>query len=328
MRILFVHNALRSFVRIDRDILALEHEVDEMDSSLSSQPASLLGRLQRADLVYAWFASGHSFAPVMGASLLNKPSLVVVGGYDTAHLPEIGYGSMAHPLKRHVVRAICSQASGMIANSEAAAAEVRANVSVATPIHVCYHGFQAPTVSLSEDREPLVLTVGNISRESMQRKGHEVFVRAAAHIPEARFVLAGQCQDDAGELLRDMASPNVEITGYLDDAALNDLYARASVYVQASAHEGFGCALAEAMLFGCTPVVSRRGALPEVAGEYGLWVDERDPADVAEAVRRGLQARAAERTAIAARIRSSFPLERRRDHLLDIVAQHAGRRVA
>ena len=320
---LFVHNALRSFVQVDRDILATEHEVDELDHSVPSHLTALPASLRAADLVFCWFASLHSLGPVLGASLLRKPSVVVVGGYDTACMPEIGYGSMAHPVKRHVVRLICRTASALLVNSNAAKAEVRRHVGVPTPIEVCYHGFAPVSATLPVEREPIALSIGNVSRESLTRKGHEAFVRAAALAPELRFVLVGQCLDDAADILRRIATPNVEIVGFMPEPELNRLRSSASAYVQASAHEGFGCALAEAMLAGCIPVVSRRGALPEVAGEFGRWIDEHDPAAIARAVKEALHVSADERKAIAVSIETRFSLERRRQQLLQIVRRVA-----
>src|SRR4051794_19037652 len=104
MRILFVHNALRSFVRIDRDILAERHDIDELDLSVPSRILTLPSRLLHADLVFSWFASLHSFIPVMSAFAMRKPAVSVVGAYDAANVPEINFGHMGHPWKRHVVR--------------------------------------------------------------------------------------------------------------------------------------------------------------------------------------------------------------------------------
>ncbi|HEX8919752.1 MAG TPA: glycosyltransferase, partial [Chloroflexota bacterium] len=115
------------------------------------------------------------------------------------------------------------------------------------------------------------------------------------------------------------APPNVQITGFLSQPDLDALLDDASVYVQASAHEGFGCALAEAMARGCIPVVSRQGALPEVVGEYGVFVDPADVSSVATGIRRALAQGSDLRPAIAERIATCFSFERRRHDLLALV---------
>ena len=66
-----------------------------------------------------------------------------------------------------------------------------------------------------------------------------------------RFLFVGRWHDDAIEELRAIARDNVTFTGWLSDAELHAVYRRAAVYVQASRHEGFGMAIAEAMLAGC-----------------------------------------------------------------------------
>ena len=73
------------------------------------------------------------------------------------------------------------------------------------------------------------------------------------------------------------------------DEDLHAAYRRAAVYVQASRHEGFGLAVAEAMLAGCVPVVMNVTAMPEVVGDAGVFVESQDPGDVAGGVRRALE---------------------------------------
>lgn len=323
MRVLFIHNALTTFVRADRDILAGAHEVDELDLAVPGRIASLPRRLVHADVVYVWFASLHSLLPVLSAAALRRPVLVAVGGYDTAAMPEIGYGSMAHPWKKHAVRSICNAASGLVANSRAARDEVKRNTGTRTPIHMIYHGFCPSNGPGPLPRQDLVLSVGNVSRESLLRKGHELFVRAAALVPDARFVLAGRIRDDAGRWLRSFAPANVELTGYIAHGDLAELYHRASVYVQPSAHEGFGCAVAEAMQAGCMPVVSRAGALPEVVGPCGVIVDTLNERSLAAGIRQALGATPSDRRDAADRIDRCFPLSLRRERLLRLVDEVA-----
>src|SRR5680860_1338358 len=80
-----------------------------------------------------------------------------------------------------------------------------------------------------------------------------------------------------------------EFTGWISDEDLEELYRRASVYVQASRHEGFGLAVAEAMLAGCVPVVMNVTAMPEVVDGAGVLISSQEPATVAQGVRDALR---------------------------------------
>ena len=96
-----------------------------------------------------------------------------------------------------------------------------------------------------------MVTASSVGHAFVRQKGLDTFVRAAAYVPEARFLLIGKFVDDAIDALRAEAPPNVEFTGrFVSDEELVRYFQRAQVYVQASAHEGFGVALAEAMAAG------------------------------------------------------------------------------
>jgi len=59
-----------------------------------------------------------------------------------------------------------------------------------------------------------------------------------------------------------------------DHRALVRIYNAAEVYVNASAYEGFSMTLVEAMACGLPVVLTRRGALEEIAGEAGCYVEQ------------------------------------------------------
>src|SRR6185436_1206980 len=130
-------------------------------------------------------------------------------------------------------------ATRLMTNSEASRAELRANTGFdATVVH---HGVPDPFGSLPEgERERLAITVSNVARIALERKGLRPFVEAGALVPDVELVLVGREVDDAADELQRHAAGNVRLAGRLTDDELDDLYRRAAVYVQASAHEGFG----------------------------------------------------------------------------------------
>lgn len=321
-RILFVHNARTRFVALDIEILRARCQVTECcQYSRRVAPAALWSQVRAHDLVVGWFASWHTFLPVLFARLLGRPALLIIGGYDLANMPLIGYGHQRGGLKKWISRITIAMADCLVTNAHYSREEAQRNLGLpAERVRVIYHGIPDPFGALpGAPRARMALTVGNVDQPNLARKGHEPFVRAAALLPDVAFVLAGDWKDDAIAQLRAIAGPNVIFTGWLDERMLLDYYCRAAVYVQASAHEGFGLSVAEAMLAGCIPVVSQAGALPEVVGNAGILLDAHSPAAIAAGVRAALDAPQERRQQARSRILTAFPFDLRRRMLGDLV---------
>ncbi len=93
------------------------------------------------------------------------------------------------------------------------------------------------------------------------------------------------------ELARAKAE-GVRVIGYVEPHALPLVYGSAAVFVFPSLYEGFGMPLLEAMAAGAPVVTSNTSSLPEVAGDAGLLVDPKSPAELARAIERVLTDRA------------------------------------
>jgi glycosyltransferase involved in cell wall biosynthesis len=76
----------------------------------------------------------------------------------------------------------------------------------------------------------------------------------------------------------------VRFGGHASDAAVVAAYAQADVLVVTSAHEGFCVPVVEAMEVGLPVVAFRQGALPEVLGRAGTFVETRDPYALASTI--------------------------------------------
>ncbi len=321
-RVLYVHNSKASFVAIDREILAGRYEIEDLYQPRRwPNPLAVLTGVRRADLVFGWFASWHTFFPITLAWLLRKPSVLVIGGFDTANMPDIGYGYQQGGLRRWASRWIMKRAGRLATNSRYSLMEIERNTPLPPgSVAVIHHGVPDRFGELpSEPKERLALNVGAINRGTLVQKGQVPFVEAAARLPDVRFTLVGKWLDDAVEELREKAADNVELTGWASDGELDDWYRRAAVYVQASRHEGFGVAVAEAMLGGCVPVVTDVTALPEVVGDAGVLISSQAPDEVADGVRRALESGDEARRRARERILREFPLEGRRRGILGLV---------
>ena len=99
------------------------------------------------------------------------------------------------------------------------------------------------------------------------------------------------------------------------DKELLDWYQRAKVYVQASAHEGFGITVGEAMLCKCIPVVTDRFSLPEVVGDTGFYVPYEDVKATAEMIKKALEAPEEKGKMARERIIKLFTIEKREKKL-------------
>jgi len=135
---------------------------------------------------------------------------------------------------------------------------------------------------------PTVLFVGRLSPHKRQDELIRAFALYRRHrAPDARLMLVGDPITPAyAELLRafgeTLAPGAVSIESGLSEAELGDRYRAADAFVCLSEHEGFCIPVLEAFHFG-VPVIARpSGALPEVAGDAALLVEDRDPALVAE----------------------------------------------
>lgn len=138
-------------------------------------------------------------------------------------------------------------------------------------------------------------------------KGATELVRAfaAADVPGWRLVMAGADRDGVlASLARERAAldKRFDYLGQIGHADAMELLARAEIAVVPSVwEEPCGRAAIEALAQGCAVVTSRRGGLPEVAGDDALYVDPGDAAAFArdlrelmgdETRRRDLQTRA------------------------------------
>lgn len=306
---------LPSFVRADIETLSASHDVEVASASSWQGMWQAARAAATATVLVCWFGSVRYLPALVVARLRGIPALVIAGGYDVAREPAIDYGNMLGGVRMWCGRAVFRLATHVLPYSDAARREAIQNALVPeAKIQTIPLGFDSASgadVSLAE-KSDLVLSVGVMGESSIRRKGIVTMLRAAALMPDVRFVLVGKVEDrETQSTLERLSGPNVELTGRVDSARLDALFRSAKVYCQPSVHEAFGCAVAEAMQFNAIAVVSDRGSLPEVVGNAGFYVPPDDPAALVRALRAALAITALPSPTPRTWINSRFPRSRR-----------------
>ncbi|MFD0390990.1 glycosyltransferase family 4 protein [Tistrella bauzanensis] len=148
--------------------------------------------------------------------------------------------------------------------------------------------------------EPFVMMVASV----LPHKSPRMVVDAAAtlwHGAGIRTVILGT--DPRGALAQTLtAAGNTGIVCLygVPTPVLAAYYRRALCLVMPSEYEGFGLPILEAQTSGCPVITTRRGALPEVAGDAAIFVEPGNAAAMADAVL-GLYRDTAARAALVAR---------------------------
>lgn len=146
----------------------------------------------------------------------------------------------------------------------------------------------------SGDATPNILAVGSL----VPRKGYDLLVDALANLADLnwRCAIAGspaRAPAFAARVRDAIAAANLEgrivLAGEVGDAALEELYARADIFVSASHYEGYGMVLTEALSRGL-PIVTTTGgaAATTVPDAAALKVPPGDAMALADALRRAV----------------------------------------
>ena len=320
IKVLFIRPWKSSFIQNDLEILRKHFDVKVLDWKGIKNPrysVELFRKILWADITFSWFAGPHAFWVTRLSKILGKKSIVVVGGYEVAKVPEIDYGAMLNPKSAHQVRYILKNADKILAVSKFSEDEIL-QYTHPKNVDLIYNGIDCDKFKPESKKENSVITVAYaISHDAIKVKGLKTFIKSAEYLPNTNFLVIGELLDSSAECLKTTASSNVEFCRFVPEGEVVKYYQKARVYCQLSFRESFGMSLAEAMACECVPVVTNRGALPEVVGETGVYVPYGDPKATAEAIKKALKLDKGKEA--RERIKRMFSLEKREKRLVSII---------
>lgn len=318
LRVYAVVPCLHPFVRKDLELLRKTFDVRVGHyRGPWSVPSILLGTLW-ADVTFSRFADVHAFPAVLFSRMFGKRSVVVVGGYEVAGIPEIRYGLTLSPVKSRILRYVLRRADRVLTVDESLKSDAVRNVGVdGGNITTVPNGFDPERFSFKGEKEDMVLTAYLCSTwERARLKGLDTFVRTAEYLPLLRFVAVG-VHGPVLEDLRRISPPNVTFVPPVTEDGLIPYYQRAKVYCQLSMREGLPNALCEAMLCECVPVGTDVQGIRTAMGDAGFYVPYGDPRATKEAVEKAIAGGSG--TLARERIRRLFPLEQREKRFAEII---------
>jgi len=314
LKIAFIYYFYSSFIKQDYKILSKHFDVMEVNYRNIWDIFKILKGILKSDLCFSWFVGGHTFLAVLFSIIFRKKSIIVAGGGEVAPYMQSTLGWH----KKIYMKFALKYADLVLPVSEIISDEILRWWVEPKRMEVVYNGIDVEVFKpLQEKENNLVITVGNVDWWNLKRKGIEMFVRSAKFIPEGHFVVIGKNRDDSIDRLNSIATPNVEFTGFVSDRELIRWYQKSKVVCQLSYYESFGMAPAEGMACGCVPVVTDKGALPEVVGDTGFYVPYGDPKATAEAIEKALNSNKGKEA--RERVKSMFPIEGRAEKLIELI---------
>lgn len=243
------------------------------------------------------FAGYHALLPGIFARLFGKKMVVMPGGADAVSFSALGYGNFRkNPLAWATAQSfrlshyIAPVSESLIVQNYTYEPSFGKQgykhfvKGLKTPSTVIANGYNADFWKRAEvNRNPkLFLTVATHVETDARRKikGLDLFIQLASLLPDLEFMIVGCSQKHLGAL-----PCNLTVVEHAHPDELIRFYSEASYYVQLSVSEGFPNALCEAMLCECTPIVSAAGAMPEIVGESGFILSEKNELGAAQLVR-------------------------------------------
>ncbi len=251
---------------------------------LLKQLLFLVTKGHRYNIFYCWFADQHSLLPVLYAKLFRKPCYLVIGGYDVARMPELNYGVFVSRLRGFAAAYSMRNSTANFAVSDHVRRKVQA-IAPGSAVSLVYNCIASPPEKSTGPPRNKVLTIALIDSErTFLLKGIDRYVEVARLIPELSFVIVGMTNSYYTKI-RTKLPENIKIVPPTPHQLLGEFYHDARICCQLSRSESFGIALAESIGYGCIPLVTKVGGLPEIVQEPEFMVSD-DPLLIAKTLRK------------------------------------------
>jgi len=243
------------------------------------------------DFYFIWWWT-YAIFPILMAKMLRRKT-VITGTFDLT-TPIEGQGFYLRPFYQRFLLKMSAQltdANIMVSKyeQEGMSKEITTGNVFFSP-HVLDLGKFVN--SDQKRRQRHILTISWMSKNNAERKCIPEIIEAAhllkAQGQQVQFLIAGKIEEDGLFLksrVKQLGLNNVVLfLGQISEEEKIKGLHECGIYLQPSIFEGFGLAIAEAMACGTPVITSKVGAVPEVTGDHCVYVDGKDPKQIADAV--------------------------------------------
>ncbi len=349
-KIIYIYPQKSSFINDDITFLSKHYEVKTQDLEWKNpkklvlnwflQQLFLLKNIRKSETIIISFAGYFSLIPVIFGKIFGIKTLLILNGTDCVSFPEYHYGSLRKPLLKKFIKYSQKLATKLLPVDSSLIYQEHSfdqNVTIKkqgvkaffpeikTPFSVIPNGFDTQFWNCQNtnlERQGFITVVSTNNKSTAIFKGIDLILEIAKKYPNQQFTIVGISEELQQQFDK---TDNVRFYSFVQKEVLRELYCKHQFYMQLSVNEGFGCALSEAMLCGCIPVVSNSGALPNVAGKTAFKVNHRTIKDVQEVVEKVLNLSEAEKETLSndsrKHILTNFGIEKREELFLEEIRQ-------
>ncbi len=297
-KVIFIYPKKATFIDLDIEILSKKYDVTvntynwtnkfALPINLIKQLFFLIWNIKYTDIIIVSFGGYWSVIPSILGKICKKPIFIILHGTDCASFKELNYGGMRKPLLKYALRVSYKYATKLLPVSESLIYNENTYFKSGriikqgykhffkkntTPIEVIHNAIDTDKWHIDNSikrKDNRFITV--LSNGQFKIKGCELITEVANKFPNCEFLFIGIDPPEN----HDDFSDNITFYRRQTPSELLRHYNESQYYLQLSLTEGFGCALAESMACGCVPIVSKVNILPDIVGNTGYILKERN----------------------------------------------------
>lgn len=238
---------------------------------------------------YNWGSRFFHSCPLHGVAASGLPFLITTHGvFDLVgvlgkHRPQfLNYAIMPYVWASRCTLSLRSKKEVMVSSHDEK--KMRSWFSLARgKFGQIYHSQLLRPIPKPPQKDNIVLCVGTIGSRKGQWILATAFSKICRRFPDWKLLIVGRPgEEEFVARTKSCAEPCGDQVQFLTDASDDDvakLYRQAAIFAMPSLQEGLGLSLQEAIFFGCVPIGSRVGGIPELIEHErnGILVPPGDP---------------------------------------------------